>query len=52
MQKELLSIQWLSGERQILRGSQMDMKQVEGFHYYQDEKHATVLIVDYLRHYI
>ena len=26
------------------------MKQVEGFYYYQDEKHATVLIVDYLKH--
>ena len=30
----------------------MDMKQVEGFYYYQDEKHATVLIVDYLKHYV
>ena len=30
----------------------MDMKEVEGFYYYQDEKHATVLIVDYLKHYV
>ncbi len=32
--------------------AKLDMKQVEGFYYYQDEKHATVLIVDYLRHYV